>query len=989
MLIIQLISLFLALVILKSLFPIKSKVLSIGLLVVLTIVFVVQLSSVIVTGEIANYRFYENFNIRDVLSVVGFFGKEGILISLSLIIFALLMYYSSKFLRMRFRNNLYVYLTLVLALIILSLNGGIIHNAYATMRLKFTGNATFNDALSSLQIEDKEYIRRNSIKASKGKNIIVLSLESLEKGYLNEKLKHLTPNLSKLAEQYTLYDMKQSPAGGWTSASMYIAMTGVPAYFGVHGNSVFQSSHENKLTSLTDVLKKANYDLQYFIGRKEFSGIDDMLKMFGFTVKSEKDFQVRYDEVAWGIQDKDLFTEFKKEILRKKGSDTPFALFLSTISTHFPNGVSDKRMDSLLPPQKSRLELMVSATDYLIGDLMDFLKKEEFLDNTVVYIYPDHLLMGNKSRVLEDFEERQLYLLTNADKSKLSQDPNRPIHQIDLPKIILEGAEIKHNAKFLTDFILEEDKDSFLRENNQELLSLNDAALKTSNCKEGIFISYQEENDSLVIRNKEGVRLFTERIPDEGDCRRIIFDENLRPMESLLLDGSKTLPRPETFAYLDVFMANNRLHSSLKGKHHFGITKEAKRRLIFSQSDIELLSTIDLAQEKRKIIKLNSSSWHAKKPSSFIVKGKKQNITRGLTVISFNTLSEYEFRTFDTYGSPDEAKALVELLKKFDEDNALYVILAHDSAAKSLKPLISGIKEMGFIKLSMLQDRQAYIAHNLNGGITEIMNDSIIETELAFPKDLDQNIVYFSKPKLEFEPSIDRFIAHAGGMIDGIRYTNSLEALDYSYSLGFKVFELDVIQTSDGAFVAAHDWNHWAKITGYTGELPVSREEFLKHKLYKKYTSMDMALINQWFQEHPDATLVTDKVNEPLNFSREFVDKERLQMELFSLPAVEEALQNGVTPFITDIPISQIQGDIIAYLKKHKIGYVTMSRRNVVRKADLLKRYKENNIKVYVYHVSFDAGKDEHHVLNNEIGLVYGMYADQWIPEFKNGILSD
>ena len=66
-----------------------------------------------------------------------------------------------------------------------------------------------------------------------------------------------------------------------------------------------------------------------------------------------------------------------------------------------------------------------------------------------------------------------------------------------------------------------------------------------------------------------------------------------------------------------------------------------------------------------------------------------------------------------------------------------------------------------------------------------------------------------------------------------------------------------------------------------------------------------------------------------------------------------------------------------------------MSRRNVERKADLLQRYKENNIKVYVYHVSFDAGKDELHVLNNEIGIVYGMYADQWIPEFENGILSD
>ncbi len=40
---------------------------------------------------------------------------------------------------------------------------------------------------------------------------------------------------------------------------------------------------------------------------------------------------------------------------------------------------------------------MVSATDYLVGDMIRFLSDQGMLSNTVFFVYPDHLLMGNKS----------------------------------------------------------------------------------------------------------------------------------------------------------------------------------------------------------------------------------------------------------------------------------------------------------------------------------------------------------------------------------------------------------------------------------------------------------------------------------------------------------------------------------------------------------------------------------------------------------------
>ncbi len=62
----------------------------------------------------------------------------------------------------------------------------------------------------------------------------------------------------------------------------------------------------------------------------------------------------------------------------------------------------------------------------------------------------------------------------------------------------------------------------------------------------------------------------------------------------------------------------------------------------------------------------------------------------------------------------------------------------------------------------------------------------------------------------------NRFIAHAGGEIDGYKYTNTLEAVNTNYKKGFRLFELDIIKTADNIYVAAHDWKSWAINTGHT-----------------------------------------------------------------------------------------------------------------------------------------------------------------------------
>jgi len=222
------------------------------------------------------------------------------------------------------------------------------------------------------------------------------------------------------------------------------------------------------------------------------------------------------------------------------------------------------------------------------------------------------------------------------------------------------------------------------------------------------------------------------------------------------------------------------------------------------------------------------------------------------------------------------------------------------------------------------------------------------------------------------------FIAHAGGKINGYTYTNSLEALNLSYSMGCKLFELDICETSDSIFVAAHDWTHFKRISGYQGEKnddPLSEQEFLSLRIHSAFTPINMSAINAWFAEHEDAILVTDKVNEPKRFAEQFFFKNRLIMELFSWDAVNEALEIGIKAMPTGGLVVG-KPNIEQVLDSLNIKYIAVSRLQLEGREAFFKRLKNNGVKTYVFALNLGTGIDEKYVFENELHLITGMYAD-------------
>ncbi len=121
---------------------------------------------------------------------------------------------------------------------------------------------------------------------------------------------------------------------------------------------------------------------------------------------------------------------------------------------------------------------------------------------------------------------------------------------------------------------------------------------------------------------------------------------------------------------------------------------------------------------------------------------------------------------------------------------------------------------------------------------------------------LYRGIQIYRENKLWYHQNI--YIAHAMGGIDGIGYTNSLEAFETAYQNGLRVFEVDFSMTSDNKIVLKHDWENLSGMIGYESGYIPTLEEYKSIKLYEKYTTLDIYDLFELMLKYRDIYIVTD-----------------------------------------------------------------------------------------------------------------------------------
>ncbi|MBE0499463.1 MAG: sulfatase-like hydrolase/transferase, partial [Campylobacterales bacterium] len=745
------------------------------------------------------------------------------------------------------------------------------------------------------------------------------------------------------------------------------------------------------------------------VGNSEFAGMSDLLTAYGIKVVSQNNCLGEYPKAHCGFNDFDLFQEAKKQIKEfEKTKDKPFALFMSTINTHFPNGIYDKRMEQFISASEDNLEFSVSAVDYLVGDFIKFLKDENLLDSTAIFIFPDHLLMGSSGPVIEKLKKnyRQSYLITNVDEKKLPKKMSETLYHIDLPRIIVDGAEIKTNAKFLRDFINTNDYAEFLNTNKVKLTTLNEASVRKRSFKDGVIVSVIGNN--LTIKSDEDSIVFAIDSKQKNETFDVTFNNEMVSIgygKSNLINAftPNDFDKKHKRLHLIIDIKDGNISKTYFGnKQMLGIYKQGTI-VNYVKEDVDLIResnnailekperVIQKYELATNIIAVTSSEFITSKSinSEIRTNGESFNLSRGLNLLYKNDDGSFNVDRFDTYGSIEAAKRFTSKVSALIKNKNFWAIASHDAIRNDYPNFKEALNDLNFKILQNLNGRVAYIAYvDSDYNIKEFSADTSLSYYIpSFSKKLTNKeikLLNIKKAKNNSEANIygkntKRFIAHAGGMIDGHKYTNSLEALNFNYKKGFRLFELDIIKTSDDIYVSSHDWKHWAKTTGYKGELPPTKKTFLEHKIYQKYTPMEIADINKWFKDHPDAILVTDKVNTPADFSSKFVDKKRLMMELFTWEAVNEGINAKIKSAMpTGGILNKIKGDKITYLKQLGITDIAAGRGIVDSQKELVEKIVTSGINIFAFHINFSKGKDEKYVVCSERNYFYGMYADIW-----------
>lgn len=114
-------------------------------------------------------------------------------------------------------------------------------------------------------------------------------------------------------------------------------------------------------------------------------------------------------------------------------------------------------------------------------------------------------------------------------------------------------------------------------------------------------------------------------------------------------------------------------------------------------------------------------------------------------------------------------------------------------------------------------------------------------------RNLEEKSDYLSSP----------LIIHAMGRINGISYTNSLEAFEAHYANGQRYFETDFSVTADDQLVARHDWRGgWQE--GIDNDHVPTEEIFLSTPLFDCFTPLSLKDIIILMQQHEDVYIITD-----------------------------------------------------------------------------------------------------------------------------------
>ncbi|MED1003498.1 LTA synthase family protein [Bacillus mobilis] len=355
------------------------------------------------------------------------------------------------------------------------------HQIYdLTLQVKAGSQKALADS-SKLQ-ETENYVKANQSEpnpnmfgAAKGKNVIVVTLESLQTFLIGASVngQEVTPFLNQfINESYYFDNFFHQTGQGKTSDSEFLIDTSL---YPLNRGAVFFTHGNNDYTATPEILRQQGYYTSVFhANNATFWNRNIMYSALGYDrYYNELDYKITPEtNLNWGLKDIEYFDQ-SVDIL--KTVDQPFYARFLTLTNHYPFTYDEDT--KFIEPYNSgngvfdRYIVTARYLDESIKKFIERLKAEGMYNDSIIVLYGDHYGISEKhNRAMAQFLEKDQ--ITEFDTLNLQRTPlyihmpgqtegqtiSKPTGQIDMKPTILNllGIDTTNDIRFGHDMFSDE-----------------------------------------------------------------------------------------------------------------------------------------------------------------------------------------------------------------------------------------------------------------------------------------------------------------------------------------------------------------------------------------------------------------------------------------------------------------------------------------------------------------------------------------------------
>lgn len=317
----------------------------------------------------------------------------------------------------------------------------------------------------STYIYEECYVKADEVEITfpeEKRNLILIIAESMENSICSKENGggwnySIIPELEKLAKENTNFSNTDKIGGALQLEEVNFTAGGMVGITSGNILKIYNPTNLGKVKfvdgaySLGEVLSKEGYNLEImmgsdgnFGGRTQYFTTNGDYKIFDVNYAIEQGKMKLEDKVWWGFEDDKLFQWSKEEITNLANQDKPFNYIMLTADTHFTDGYLSQNVQNKFDTQYENVHAYSSKSIY---EFVEWIKTQDFYENTTIVILGDHLGMQTdfyESHIDKDYQ-RTIYNVIINSAIEEQNSKNRTFTTLDMYPTILAslGAEIE------------------------------------------------------------------------------------------------------------------------------------------------------------------------------------------------------------------------------------------------------------------------------------------------------------------------------------------------------------------------------------------------------------------------------------------------------------------------------------------------------------------------------------------------------------------